>query len=199
MLGEKPAGIVVSDRWSAYGRLPVAARQLCWAHLKRDFQKCVDRGGPATRIGRLGLGLVEMLFDTWQRWQAGHLTRRQWQAEVAEQRAWLADVLQSGRRCRDHAVARFCQNLQHLEPALWTFTRVPGVEPTNNRAERALRSGVLWRKCSFGCHSAAGCTFVARLLTVMQTALLCGQQVFAYLASALAAHRAGLPTLGLTG
>ena len=199
VLGEAPRGIVVSDRWSAYRRLPVAGRQLCWAHLKRDFQKCVDRGGSATRIGRIGLGLVEMLFDTWQRWQAGHLTRRAWQAEVAEQQVWLTELLESGARCRDRSVARFCQNLQDLEPALWTFTRVPGVEPTNNRAERALRSGVLWRKCSFGCHSAAGCTFVARLLTVLQTALLRGQQVFAYLGNALAAHRAGLQTLGLTG
>ena len=54
-------------------------------------------------------------------------------------------------------------------PALWTFARRPGVEPTNNEAERALRHGVLWRHTSFGTHSAGGSRFVERLLTVRDT------------------------------
>jgi len=52
-------------------------------------------------------------------------------------------------------------------PALWTFARVEGVEPTYNVAERALRPAVLWRKGCFGADSAAGCRFGERLLTVV--------------------------------
>jgi hypothetical protein len=56
-----------------------------------------------------------------------------------------------------------------LAPALWTFVRVAGVEPTNNAAEWALRPGVLWRKGSFGSHSAAGSRFAERMLTMGAT------------------------------
>ncbi len=58
-------------------------------------------------------------------------------------------------------------------PALWTFARGDGTEPTNNVAERALRPTVLWRKGSFGADSAAGSRFAERLLTVGAT---CRQQ-----------------------
>ncbi len=80
-----------------------------------------------------------------------------------------------------------------MEEALWTFVRLDGVEPTNNHAERLPRPAVLWRKNSFGCHSDAGCRFVERLLTVVQTLRLRGRGVLAYLHEAVAAHRAGLP------
>jgi transposase len=60
-----------------------------------------------------------------------------------------------------------CHNLKELEPALWTFVRVEGVEPTNNAAERALRPAVPWRKRSFGCHSEQGCRFAEPMLTVV--------------------------------
>ena len=57
------------------------------------------------------------------------------------------------------------RNLLKAWPALWTFARHPGVEPTNNHAERALRSAVIYRKLSLGSQSAAGEQRVARLLS----------------------------------
>src|SRR5262249_56912435 len=51
LLGEQVEGFVCSDRWSAYDRLSPLCRQICWAHLKRDFQKLVDRGGAAAPLG----------------------------------------------------------------------------------------------------------------------------------------------------
>jgi transposase len=74
-------------------------------------------------------------------------------------------------------------------PALWTFTRVEGVEPTNNEAERALRPAVLWRKGGFGSDSEAGSRFVERLLTVAAT---CRQQSRSVLAFLVAAGEAAL-------
>ena len=84
-----------------------------------------------------------------------------------------------------------------LLPAVWRFVVTDGVEPTNNHAERLLRLGVLWRKSAFGCTSAAGCRFVERLLTVVQTRRLQGRSVLRYLYDALVAHRNGLPAPSL--
>ena len=83
------------------------------------------------------------------------------------------------------------------ETHLWTFVRVEGIEPTNNHAERLLRSGVLWRKNAFGCHSEAGCRFAERMLTVTQTLRLQKRSVLDYLYRALVAHRSGAPAPAL--
>jgi transposase len=78
-----------------------------------------------------------------------------------------------------------------LEPALWTFLYKPGVEPTNNHGERLVRSGVLWRKIAFGCHSERGCRFVERILTVVGTLRLQTRPVLDFLYCSLLAHRNG--------
>ena len=75
--------------------------------------------------------------------------------------------------------------------ALWTFSRVEGVEPTNNAAERALRGAVLWRKSSFGSRSAEGCRFVERLLSVRATCERQERALFGFLTRAVAAAWAG--------
>ena len=80
---------------------------------------------------------------------------------------------------------------------MWTFARVEGVEPTNNRAERTLRLAVIWRKIRFGNHSEAGCRFVERILTTVQTLRMQNRQVLGYLCEAVAAHRAGQPAPSL--
>lgn len=59
-----------------------------------------------------------------------------------------------------------CTALLKLWPAWWTFVTVPGVEPTNNTAERAIRPPVLWRRSSFGTQSAGRSQFATRLLSV---------------------------------
>jgi transposase len=84
---------------------------------------------------------------------------------------------------------------------LWTFTRREGVEPTNNHIDRLLRPGVLWRKNAFGCHSAAGCRFVERILTVVQTLRLQERPVLEFLHQAVRVHRQGqeAPRLLLAG
>ena len=47
VLGEAIQSVVSSDRWSVYNPLDLALGQLCWAHLKRDFRKGLERGGDA--------------------------------------------------------------------------------------------------------------------------------------------------------
>jgi len=96
-----------------------------------------------------------------------------------------------GPQVRQRKAAAFCKNLLAVEPALWTFVTKAGVEPTNNHAERVLRSAVLWRKNAFGCPSEAGCRFVERILTLVQTLRLQKRPVLEFLDQALLAHRHG--------
>jgi transposase len=197
LLGDTATGLVVSDRWSAYGRLSVWCRQVCWAHLKRDFQKLVDRGGPAARLGRKLLRIEQRVFAAWHLFRGGGCDRKGLQRRLDGVARELERVLRSGRRCADRKAATFCANLLGLLPAVWRFVVTDGVEPTNNHAERLLRRGVLWRKNAFGSHSVAGCRFVERLLTVVQTRRLQGKSALDYLYAALVAHRNGLPAPSL--
>jgi transposase len=71
-----------------------------------------------------------------------------------------------------------------VREALWTFVRVAGVEPTNNAAERAIRPGVLWRKGSFGTHSAEGSRFAEAIMTVVATLKQQQRPVLAYMTAA---------------
>ncbi|MFO0968510.1 MAG: IS66 family transposase [Gemmataceae bacterium] len=191
LLGERIVGFLISDRWSAYGGLSALCRQVCWAHLKRDFQKCVDRGGPAKTIGEAGLALVKRLFKAWHTFRGGGCTRLGLQHRLEPVAKELRKVLERGRACADAKAAQFCVNLLGLEPALWRFAVTEGVEPTNNHAERVLRHGVLWRKNAFGCNSERGCRFVERMLTVLQTLRLQGRNVLHFLVATVRAHRAG--------
>lgn len=190
LLAGKIKGIFCSDRWSVYQSIPAARRQLCWAHLKRDFQKLVDRGGPGKPIGEQGLATAALLFEWWKAFRGGGISRRRLQQELKPVRQAMQQWLVEGTRCAD--AAPLCQNLLKLEPALWTFLRRPGVEPTNNHIERLIRSAVLWRKIAFGCHSETGCRFVERILTVVQTLRLQQRCVLEFLEKSLRAHRDGL-------
>ena len=196
LLGKKIKGILSSDRWSVYGQLQLGQRQLCWAHLKRDFQKLVDRGGASVKYGEQGLAAVHILFTEWHLFRGGG-NRKQLRAELEPLRQAVKVWLGEGTSCADAKTAAFCQNLLDVEAALWTFVSKPGVEPTNNHIERLLRPGVLWRKNAFGCHSEAGCRFVERILTVTQTLRLQKRPVLEFLFHSLVAHRSGLPAPAL--
>ena len=195
LMGGKFLGIFTSDRWSAYRRLAVKCRQICWAHLQRDFQKCIDRGTKGSRtFGAAALDLAHRLFDLWHTFRGGGMKRRTLQRRAKPLIAELHALLEKGRACaKEDKLVTFCDNLLQLEPALWTFLFEEGVEPTNNHAERILRKGVLWRKRAFGCQSDNGCRFVERILTVTQTLRLQQRNIFDYLHHALVAHRTGQP------
>jgi transposase len=192
LLGDEIHGILHSDRWHVYRQVPEERRQLCWAHLKRDFQKIVDGGGAGVFVGRRGLRIVREVFAAWHAFQKGHVTRRQLAALIEPLQRRLGKTLVEGGLGTDARVAKFCENILMLESALWTFVAYDGVEPTNNYMERLLRRAVLWRRRSFGCNSALGCRFVERVLTVVQTCRLHGKNTLEYLCNAVQNVRAGL-------
>jgi transposase len=194
LLGTTIYGILCTDRLAAYGQVLAEYRQICWAHLKRDFQKIVDRGGASVGLGREGLQIVKKVFAAWHAFQDGTITRAQLETRLEPVVGQMNRLLTRGQSSADKSARRFCANLTKLEVSLWTFVVTEGVEPTNNFMERLLRRAVLWRKRSFGCWSTAGCQFVERILTVVQTRRLQQQNVLEYLHDALLAHRNGRPS-----
>jgi transposase len=197
LIGATFRGTLVTDRFSAYAWLDVAYRQVCWAHLRRDLQALVDRGGPAAPLGRDALALVHHLFTAWHQFRAGALPRAALQDALAPVQEALAARLHAGQDDPDPQAAGLCRALLRLWPALWTFAEVEGVEPTNNTAERALRPAVLWRKGSFGTRSEGGARFVERLLTATATCRQQGRSVLAYLTDVCTAAQYGLPVPSL--
>ncbi len=93
-------------------------------------------------------------------------------------------LLRRGQENADRKAAALCRELSKWWPALWTFARVEGMEPTNNVAERALRPAVLWRKGSFRSDSQAGSRFAERLLTVVASCRQQGRSVLEFLVAA---------------
>lgn len=168
LLGASTA-CLVSDRWSAYARWPLARRQLCWAHLRREFVAFTERGGAAARLGHALLRDTTRMFTWWHRVRDGTWTRGQFQLAMRPLQRRVERRLRHGAVCGHATTAATCRALLALAPALWTFVDVPDVDPTNNAAERALRPAVLWRKGCWGTHSAAGSRFVERILTVATT------------------------------
>ncbi len=193
LLGQAFPGIVGSDRWSAYNWLDPERRQLCWAHLTRDFQAFVERGGESARLGRALLACVKPMFSLWHRVRDGTLSRADFQAALRPVQIRVGELLREGTQLAQTKTAHTCANLVKLEVALWTFVRVAGVEPTNNRAERPLRRAVLWRRRSFGTQSEAGSRFVERILTTVTTLRQQKRDVLDYLTEACAAAVRGEP------
>src|SRR5262249_47099281 len=183
-VGRGCAGVVGAGRWSAYRRFPAERRALCYAHLKRDFQALVDRGGEAEAIGRWGLAEIARLFALWHRFRAGEISREELQRQIVPLRARMGRLLWRGEDRPDAKAARLCRELNTWWTALWTFARVDGVEPTNNVSERTLRPAVLWRKGSFGSDSEAGSRFVERVLTVVASCRQQGRRLLDFLVAA---------------
>lgn len=185
-------GILGTDRWSAYSGHLLRKRQVCWAHLKRHWLFFVERGGKAKVIGEALQVQTDAMFAMWHRVRDGTLARSTFRAQMAPVRAAIEALLAEALTCGHAKVEGMCREILALKPALWTFVRVEGVEPTNNAPERALRPAVQYRKTSFGTHSDAGSRFLERMLTVAATLKQQDRNVFDYVTEACERSLAGL-------
>lgn len=195
MLGTAARKVVICDRLSSDKW--VKRRQFCWAHLDRDFQAMVDRGGESAEVGRRLLGHSERLFDWWHRVRDGTMARATMRSHVDLMRFSFREDLRRGLECGHRKTAATCRELLAGETHLWTFVRVSGIEPTNNDAERALRHGVIYRKLSGGTDSEPGSRFVERMLSVVATCRQQDRNVLEYLTQCYQAHLDGQPAPSL--
>jgi transposase len=192
LLGEQPEPIVISDRFPGYEWINLKSRQICWAHLRRDMQAMIDRDGDGAEVGRRLLWQSDKLFEAWHKARDGTIQRSTFLQTVAWLRPMVRSSLERGAACACSKTATTCAELLRLWDCLWTFTRVEGVEPTNNAAERALRHVVIWRRISGGTDSERGSRFVERMLSVVATCRQQGRDVLGYLTECHRARLAGL-------
>jgi transposase len=196
-LGEAFKGILSTDRWSAYAWLAAAYRQLCWAHLKRDFQKISERSGKSGRIGEELLVCVKKMFYYWHKVKNGTISKKQFKKLMEPTRRHVESLLEEGRRCGNKKTAGTCKKILKVKEALWTFIENEGVGPTNNLAEQIIRRIVIWRKTSFGTQSERGTLYLERIMTVVSTCKMQRRNVLDFITDAIRAHLAEVPVPSL--
>jgi transposase len=197
LLGEGFPGTLTTDRWVSYGAVGARFRQLCWAHLIRDLLGWVEVGGDGALFAAELLKLSKKMFRWWSQLKDRELSRAEFQRRMARVRCEMLELLEAAEVCPETKVAGMAREILKLRDALFTFVDIPGVEPTNNAAERAIRHAAIWRKICFGTDSVRGSRYVERVLTVVATLKLQQRPVRAYLAEAVFALRNGLPSPAL--
>ena len=137
LLGDKYSGIVGSDRFSGYGWIDPSQRQLCWAHLKRDFQAFVDREDESKIVGQMLLSRLKTFFSFWHSSREGDLSRFELQTVMRPIQEEIQNLLEIGTLLNHKETRRNCQNIFKVKQALWTFVNVEGwslpIMPLNER------------------------------------------------------------------
>lgn len=187
LMGPTP-GVLTTDRYPVYAHLGIERRQVCWAHLRRDFQAMIDRDDRGSGVGEDLLMYADILAEHWPEVREGKRTREWFAREVLP---WLRQevhqLLDQGSRCGRLKTAGVCRELLAIEASLWIFASREGVEPTNNAAERAVRHAVCWRKTSYGTDGERGSRFVERMLSVVASCRSQGRDVMDFLIQAITA------------
>jgi transposase len=174
-------GTVTTDRYKAYNCYPMERRQICHAHLARDYKKIADREGPGEKIGKQLCVKEAAVFTVWHSFKAQLIDRETMSKKIETIATKIKALLIAGGTCDDSKVEGMCNDILKYWPAMWTFTRIPGIEPTNNASERAVRPYVLWRKGNFGTQSPCGSRFMERMMTVIQSCRLQSRHLISFL------------------
>ncbi len=197
LLGEGFTGFLTTDRWCGYNWYDIHLRQICWSHLTRDFQSFIDRGGEGARIGAQLMTERDRMFHWWHRVRDGTMARADFEKAMPAVERRVGRLLREAVVCAEGRTAGMAAAILKLEPAMWTFVCVEGLEPTNNFGERSIRPAVVYRKTSFGTQSPEGSRFVERVMTVVATLKQQKRNPLEYLTQAIHAHRRGLPAPSL--
>jgi len=181
--------ILTSDRYGAYNQY-TGEKQVCLAHLLRDFTKMSERVGAEGAIGRILLGELKEIFGHWKKFKHQEISRFQLQEKVRVHIENLQDALTVGAGAAQISSKgqALCYDLLDRFSTLWTFVQQEGVEPTNNLAERGLRPLVIVRKLSHGSQSEWGAQFTERLMSVVCTLRQQARNVFSYLTQLFLAY-----------
>ena len=114
VIGRGFCGIINTDRYAAYHWVDAHRRQLCWAHLKRDFEAIKERGGASAEIGEGLLEQVKAVFELWRQLKAGSLSREEFQRRMEPVRAEVKQILERGSACDQEKTGGTCANLLRM-------------------------------------------------------------------------------------
>ena len=120
-------GIVTSDRWWAYAHLPLARRQLCWSHLRRDFTAHAEGLAAEKEFGETGLQLCELVFWAWEVYQHTQ-DRSELKRTIRQLQRQYEPIIRgyASKRARNRHCRGMARNLLKAWPALWTFATHDG-------------------------------------------------------------------------
>jgi hypothetical protein len=164
------AGVLITDRHGAYHAHPATLRQLCWSHVIRNLERLSGRKGDPGELGLWLVRVARLVIRLEHRWRGSGYKSQHYRRRLLAARANFRTALEQGRdRHAGQRTGHACQALLHDEPMLWRFLDTPGIDLTNNTAERALRPYVIWRKTSFFSQSERGNLFRARVMTVTES------------------------------
>ncbi len=197
LLGASFAGVLGSDRLPTYMKYASGQRQFCWAHFTRNLLSAQELAKTATakRFCREALALQRRLFRLWHRFRSDRsvrgapITRQELIAKALPIEKKFFALAERSVNAADNDVCNLARALFIHHQHFFTFVHEDGVEPTNNAAERALRTAVQWRKIMFGNRSDDGERAVERLLTVTRTCQLQQINALLYLTAAIRCHR----------
>jgi transposase len=172
ILGEDYAGFLNHDGWQPYYRFPHAFHQTCLSHLIRRCKDMIETASAAA--ARFPQAVMQSLLDGLA------LRDRHARQEISLHGLYVAtgrlvaDMERLlAKTFRDPANRRLAKHLRHEEPWLFTFLHCPGIEATNNAAERALRPAVVARKTWGGNRTENGAKTQQILISILTT---CRQQ-----------------------
>lgn len=167
-VGKLGAAPVVTDRYAVYNKVS-KIHQYCLAHLIRDFKKFAERKNLDGEIGGDIEKLLRNVCRVHRRYKRGEISIRSRNIQIGHSRKKLEESLIDGMASGSTDFGDFCQNILDKFENLWMFTKSGDIDPTNNLAERDLRSLVLWRKKSYGTRSERGKRFAERISSVAGT------------------------------
>jgi transposase len=193
ILGESFSGVLCSDMFSAYKTYHKGLRQYCWAHIIRTLKglKHMCRSPDAVRFAKWMLAEAGRLFGVWHAFRQDQIDKETLVRKTVPIRARMAHCLQQYTLSQDCEVAKTARGLLKHWDGLFTFLDIPGVEPTNNSAERGIRPAVQWRKNCYGNQSDQGELLTSRLLTITRTCILQGKNPLDFIVDSILARRSG--------
>lgn len=197
VLGQEFDGVLGCDYFSAYRKYMKdcgIAVQFCLAHMIREVKFLLTLPDRATRnYAQRLLDALRQLFHVIHRRE--EMTPEQFGRAL--ERARRA-VLKVGRRAPGRREAQnLAKRFRQHGAAYFQFITTPGIEPTNNLAEQAIRFVVIDRRITQGTRSETGRQWNERIWTTIATLTQQGRSILAYLREAIQAylHRQPAPSL----
>ncbi|MEJ2084017.1 MAG: transposase, partial [Acidobacteriota bacterium] len=189
ILTETFGGVVGSDYFSAYHKYMVDCQvllQFCWAHLIREIRFLAEHPAKSLRHwGQRLLAWVRQLFDTWHR--ADQMTEAGFLRSMDRiRRSFLKVVRRAPSRAEAQTLADRFRGRQAEN--YFRFLTTPGIEPTNNQTEQAIRHIVIDRHITQGTRGQRGQRWCERVWTMIATCRQQGRRVFEFFCNALNAH-----------
>ena len=167
-------GRAITDRYAVYNVIDDHRRQICLAHLRRDFKRFAhSQYEGLARAGQRLLKLIDIVFMSHKLYKAGKLTEARYLSSINNTKHRMLHYLKMVSNMDQCLQARrVANNILKSFDMMWLFVKDPEIEPTNNHAERQIKQHVKYRKNSYHTWSNRGDRFLERIKSLFATSIL---------------------------